>query len=240
MTTSTSVAPKESVPVQTLMPRFAYNKSQLNERLQKQLKDAELKFVTAGSHSFNALENGGVLDLVQTAIDIGAQVGKLNVRDIFYGRKTIRGEAISKFNHFSTTIRQILDEPIKNHCVAATCDMWTDDYMKRSYLDFTVFWTNDKYKLSHCLLRCKHFPEDSKTGINIWQEIKSIFESFNLSFGDTPIVTDQGSNMVAAFNITEEARIPCMAHRCNTTLETAWNRVDTKNSTFAVFNLTIT
>ncbi|CAM4779841.1 unnamed protein product [Rotaria magnacalcarata] len=239
MTTSTSVAPKESVPVQTLMPRFAYNKSQLNERLQKQLKDAELKFVTAGSHSFNALENGGVLDLVQTAIDIGAQVGKLNVRDIFYGRKTIRGEAISKFNHFSTTIRQILDEPIKNHCVAATCDMWTDDYMKRSYLDFTVFWTNDKYKLSHCLLRCKHFPEDSKTGINIWQEIKSIFESFNLSFGDTPIVTDQGSNMVAAFNITEEARIPCMAHRCNTTLETAWNRVDTKNSTFAVFNVAV-
>ncbi|CAF4871585.1 unnamed protein product, partial [Rotaria magnacalcarata] len=78
------------------MPRFAYNKSQLNERLQKQLKDAELKFVTAGSHSFNALVNGGVLDLVQTAIDIGAQVGKLNVRDIFYGRKTIRGEAISK------------------------------------------------------------------------------------------------------------------------------------------------
>ena len=44
--------------------------------------------------------------------------------------------------------------------------------------------------------------------MNIWQEIKSIFESFNLSFGDTPIVTDQGSNMVAAFKITEEARIP--------------------------------
>ncbi|CAF5148884.1 unnamed protein product, partial [Rotaria magnacalcarata] len=141
------------------MPRFAYNKSQLNERLQKQLKDAELKFVTAGSHSFYALENGGVLDLVQTAIDVDAQVGKLNAHDIFYGPKTIRGEAIS-----------------------------------------------------------------SKTGINICQEIKSIFESFNLSFGDTSFVTDQGSNMVAAFNITEEARIPCMAHRCNTTLETAWNR----------------
>ncbi|CAF1053867.1 unnamed protein product [Rotaria magnacalcarata] len=87
------------------MPRFAYNKSQLNERLQKQLKDAELKFVTAGSHSFYALENGGVLDLVQTAIDVDAQVGKLNAHDIFYGPKTIRGEAISKFNHFSTTIR---------------------------------------------------------------------------------------------------------------------------------------
>ncbi|CAF3802130.1 unnamed protein product [Rotaria sp. Silwood1] len=234
--TATTAISKQSGSVQTLMPRFAYNKNQLSEHLQKQLKDAELKFVTVGSHSFNALENDGVLELAQTAINIGATMGMVNIRDIFYGRKTIRNEAMTKFNHFSNTIRQVLDEPIKNHCVAATCDMWTDDYIKRCYLDFTVFWTNDEFKLSHCLLRCKHFPEDSKTGINIWQEIKSIFESFNLSFGDTPIVTDQGSNMIAAFNITQEARLPCMAHRCNTTLETAWNREDAKNSTFAMFN----
>ena len=238
-TTASGVVPKESVPVQTLIPRFAYNKTQLSEQLQTQLKDAELKFVAAGSHSFNALENDGILDLVRTAINIGAQAGKVNVRDIFYGRKTIRNEAIIKFNEFSTNIRQILDEPIKNHCVAATCDMWTDDLIKRSYLDFSLFWADEEYKLYHCLLRCKYFSEDSKTGLNIWQEIKAIFESFNLSFGDTPIVTDQGSNMVAAFNITEEARIPCMAHRCNTTLETAWNKIDEKNPTFAQFNLAI-
>ncbi|CAF1305811.1 unnamed protein product [Rotaria sordida] len=239
ISTATSAIPKQSAPVQTLMPRFAYNKNQLNEHLQKQLKDAELKFVTVGSHSFNALENDGVLELAQTAINIGATMGMVNIRDIFYGRKTIRNEAITKFNHFSNTIRQVLDEPIKNHCVAATCDMWTDDYIKRCYIDFTVFWTHDNFKLSHCLLRCKHFSEDSKTGINIWQEIKSIFESFNLSFGDTPIVTDQGSNMIAAFNITQEARLLCMAHRCNTTLETAWNREDAKNPTFAMFNAAV-
>ena len=104
---------------------------------------------------------------------------------------------------------------------SAACDLWTDDTIKRSYLDFTVFWVTDKHELRHCLLRCKHFSEDSKTAMNIWQEIKSIFESLNLSFGDTPIVTDQRSNMFAAFNITQEARIQCMAHRCNTTLETA-------------------
>ena len=166
-------------------------------------------------------------------------MGRVNVRDVFYGRKTIRTEAMAKFKYFSSTIRQMIDESIRNHCVVATCDVWTDDNFKRSYLDFSVFWTNDEFKLSHCLLRCKHFPEDSKTSMNIWQEIKSIFESFNLSFGDTPIVTDQGSNMVAAFKITEEARIPCMAHRCHTTLETAWKREEAKNSTFAMFNVAV-
>ena len=66
-----------------------------------------------------------------------------------------------------------------------------------------------------------------------------IFESFNLSFGDTPIVINQGSNMVAACKIIGEAHIPCMAHRCHTTLETAWNREDAKNSTFAMFTVAV-
>ena len=149
----------------------------------------------------------------------------------------MRHEAISKFMEFSDSIREILDEPIKNHCVAATCDLWSDDHIKRSYLDFTVFWSTDDHELHHGLLRCKYFPEDCKTGINIWLEIKSIFESFKLSFGDTPVVTDQGSNMVAAFKITDEARLPCMAHRYHTTIETAWNREDDKNPTFQMFNL---
>ena len=137
---SSSNAPStQSTPAQSLISRFAYNKNQLPEHLKTQLKDAELKFVTAGSHSFNALENNGVLDLIQTSIDIGAQMGKVDVRDIFYGRKTIRSEAMVKINHFTAMIRRILDEPIENHCIAATCDIWTDDYVKRSYLDFSVF-----------------------------------------------------------------------------------------------------
>ena len=31
--------------------------------------------------------------------------------------------------------------------------------MKRGYLDFTVFYTNDNYKLKCSLLRCKHFDQ---------------------------------------------------------------------------------
>jgi len=120
---STKDTSQKSSPFQTLIPRFVYNKNQLSELLQNQLKDAELKFVTAGGYSFNCLENGGILDLVQTSINIGAQMGNMNVHDIFYGRKTIRAEAITRFNHFSSTIGRIFEEPIKNHCIAATCDM---------------------------------------------------------------------------------------------------------------------
>ena len=76
----------------------------------------------------------------------------------------------------------------------------------------------------HTLLRCKHFDEQ-KTEINIWHEIEQIFQSFNLSFGDTPITTDKGANIIEALNVTDEVRFPCLAHRTNTVLETAWENV---------------
>ncbi|CAF3880021.1 unnamed protein product, partial [Rotaria sp. Silwood1] len=215
---SFSTASSSKASTQPSISQFAYNKNLLNENLAAKLKDAELKFVVTGSHSFNTLENGGLLDLLQVGIEIGAKNGLVNVRDIFYGRKTIRQEAINKFELFVSSIRCLLDEPVKRHCIAATCDLWSNDIVKRSYLDFTVFWSDDNYQLHHCLLRCKHFPNETKTAINIWNEIKQIFQSFGLSFGDTPIVTDQGANMVAAFKLTDEARFPCMAHRCHTTI----------------------
>ncbi|KAF9754356.1 Transposable element Hobo transposase, partial [Nosema granulosis] len=217
-----------------VQPKFAYNKKVLPEKYKLKLKDAELKFVVAGSHSFNSLENDGLLTLIQTGIEIGANFGLVDIHDIFYGRQSIREDALSKLAQYTHQIRSLLEEPIKQHCIAATTDLWTDDLMKRSYLDFTVFFVNDAYELKHSLLRCKHFDE-AKTGINIWHEIEQFFESFNLSFGDTPITTDQGSNMIKALSLADEASYPCLAHRTNTVLETAWDSVKKDNIEFKNF-----
>ncbi|CAF1481339.1 unnamed protein product [Rotaria magnacalcarata] len=215
-------------------PKFAFNKKALPEKYKLKLKDAELKFVVAGSHSFNSLENGGILTLIQTSIEIGANFGLVDVQDIFYGRKTIREEVLLKFTQYTNQIRSLLDEPIQQHCVAGTADVWTDDLMKRSYLDFTVFFVNDAYELKHTMLRCKHF-DAPKSGINIWHEIEEIFQSFNLSFGNTPITTDQGSNMIKALSLTDEVRYSCLAHRTNTVLETVWENVKIVNTEFKMF-----
>ena len=93
------------------------------------LKDPELKFVVAGAHSFHSLENDGFVELFQTAIDIGSQVGKISARDTLYRRKSVRQEAMQKFHSFVQVVRLELDIPIKTHCEAATCDMWADDYI---------------------------------------------------------------------------------------------------------------
>lgn len=120
----------------------------------------------------NSLENDGILELLQLGIEIGNDYGKVDVHDIFYGRKTIRAYLMIKFDLYLKRIRDILYEPIKEHCLAATCDLWTDDFAKRSYLDFTVFWVTKEYELKHSLLRCKYFEQEAKTAVNIWQECK--------------------------------------------------------------------
>jgi len=94
-------------------PKFAYYKKSLPDQYKSKLKDAELKFVVTGSHSFNLLENYGILNLVQTGIEIDANVGLIDVKDIFYGRQTIRQEALSKFEQYTNHIRSLSEQPFK-------------------------------------------------------------------------------------------------------------------------------
>ncbi|CAF1217091.1 unnamed protein product [Didymodactylos carnosus] len=118
----------------SVQAKFAFNA--LPEKYKSKLKDAELRFAVAGSHSCNALENDGILTLVHTGIDeIGADIGLVDVCDVFY-RKTIREEALVEFDEYVKQIRSTLDETIKQHCLTATPDLWTDNLMKRRYLDF--------------------------------------------------------------------------------------------------------
>ncbi|CAF4518026.1 unnamed protein product, partial [Didymodactylos carnosus] len=74
--------------------------------------------------------------------------------------------------------KQLIKESIKNHNLVATADLWSDGYIKRTYLNFIVFWLDESWNLRHSLLRCKHFTEDIKSGANIWQEIESIHMEF--------------------------------------------------------------
>jgi hypothetical protein len=106
-----------------IQPKFAYNKRALPEKYKLKLKDVELKFVVAGSHSFNSLENDGLLKLFQTSIEIDANIGLVDVKDIFYDRKSIREEALSKFDRYTQQIRSLLEEPIKQHRISATADL---------------------------------------------------------------------------------------------------------------------
>ncbi|CAF3171930.1 unnamed protein product, partial [Rotaria sp. Silwood2] len=201
------------------------------QKIQSRLKSKYFELVKNGKANNENWENG---------VSLVGNKDKNDIHDIFYGRKTIREETL-KFELYTNKIRSLLEEPMKQHRIAAAADLWTDDLMKRTYLDFTIFLVNDIDELKHTLLRCKHF-DATKTGINIWHEIEQIFQSFNLSFADNIITIDQGSNTIKALSLDDETRYPCLAHRTNTVLETTWENgknmnVEFKNFCSSVSNL---
>ncbi|CAF0832632.1 unnamed protein product [Adineta steineri] len=210
---------------QPSVSQFLVNKKKIAPCWSKKLKEAEAKFVVGGMHSFKSVEHSGLLNLAQTCVDLGARFGKIDIHDIWYGRKSIKDECYNRFILYKNEMVKEMKKYAMNRTLSATTDLWRDDAIGRYYLDFTVFWIDHAWKLHHALLRCKHFQEQSKTAINLWDEIESIFNEFYLILGDTPITTDEGANIKAS--LKDEIRLPCMAHRSSTTLETAWEATRT-------------
>ena len=91
-----------------------------------------------GMHSFRSVEHTGLLDLAQTCVEIGAQHGQIDFRDVWFGRNTIRSECLRKFKQYRISIESKLRSNVKDRSVAATTDLWRDDHVGRYYLDFTV------------------------------------------------------------------------------------------------------
>ena len=125
---------------QRKITNFAYHKKGISESLQKRLKVDEVKFIAKGNHSFNAVENDGLMDVGQTLINIGAAHGPVPIRDIWYGRRTVRNETLAQAQLVRRNLKNALVEPVQKNEVACTADIWTDDYVKRSYMDMTVYW----------------------------------------------------------------------------------------------------
>ena len=206
---------------QTSISKFVTVKKVLNKTLSENLKLAETRFVISGMHSFQSVEEEGLIQLAQTCINISNEVGNVDINSIWYGRKTVRDKTIDEFQHFTKKLQKIVAEAVSKHEFAICIDLWTDDHKKRSYLDFTGFWLNN-WELQHTMLRCKVFEFERKTSANIQAEIQTIMTQFDIASGDTPITTDAGANIVAA--LREESRYQCMAHRLSTVLSDAWKK----------------
>ncbi|KAI6660232.1 hypothetical protein LOD99_10468 [Oopsacas minuta] len=86
---------------------FVTAKEGLSKGLAENLKLAETKFVISGMHSFLSVEEDGLLDLVQTCIKIGNEVGNIDVKTIWYGRKTIRERTIDENENSATKCRKL-------------------------------------------------------------------------------------------------------------------------------------
>ncbi|OCU00242.1 hypothetical protein XELAEV_18006023mg [Xenopus laevis] len=113
-----------------------------------------VKYVCKDIRSFESINGDGFYELAQGLVDIGACVGRVDVRTLLPDPTTVSRNT----NKYADEVRQSLISELKKNLGkhgqgAITLDMWTDDYRKISYLCITPS-SNDSYTLTSLKKKC--------------------------------------------------------------------------------------
>ena len=104
--------------------------------------------------------------------------------------------------------------------ITYTTDLWTDDYCHNNYMTVTAHFITSAWVLDSFILTTT-IVKGSATG----EVIKSILASTVSDWGTTSttrtLVTDQGSNVMAAGRIGKWHHLNCFAHKLNLCLTTS-------------------
>lgn len=173
----------------------------------------------------SAINGEGFKSFGQFLLDTGTTFGRTNITDILPHPTTIS-------RHIQKTAKEIRNElfkyiyvSIKKKLCASTCDMWTDNYRKNSYMSITLHYIDSNWELDNRLLMTGQFPSyEAKTGENIKRFMYNFFFQISESANEVnddlmscvTFVTDQGSNMLSALG--NYNRLNCCARLLNTVL----------------------
>ena len=206
--------------MQRTLKQCMQTKTQLSATDRTTMKQRQMLYCINGHHSFKAVENDGLRNLMQTCIDLGAKYGKFDAADAAVSRKTISREVASAVDDVRRCLVQRLQDPVADGTLSLCIDMYTDDYRKRAYLDVHSSWVERDFTSHHTALAVRHFGSDAHTAENIHSAVAAILAEYSIGVDDTPITTDHGSNVVAA--LKNGICLDCMCHRLHTVLQSAW------------------
>lgn len=148
----------------------------------KKLKDETIekcvKYCSMDIKPKYSIEGEGFKQLGQFLLDVGAKYGKIDIADILLHPTTVS-------RHIETTTKEIRNNIFKDlffiiekkYC-ASTCDLWTDNFRRNSYMSVTLHYIDDNWELNNRLLHTGQFPmNESKTGENIRRFLYNFFFS---------------------------------------------------------------
>lgn len=95
--------------------------------------------------------------------------------------------------------------------IALTLDCWTNNCVKRSFVNYKVHFTSDDFQMKMFALKTEIFPHPH-TGLRIAHNILETLKDFGLESKDVFAVSDNGANVVAGIRQANIRRIACSAH----------------------------
>lgn len=99
-------------------------KPQLSQTDLQVMKQKQVEYCVAGYHSFKAVENKGLTNLMQMCVDYGAKYGKFDITESLYKRNTISRETASMAAIVKSSIIERLKAPIEDGTVSLCIDMY--------------------------------------------------------------------------------------------------------------------
>lgn len=134
---------------------------------------------------------------------------------IIPGEQKVKTMISKSYNYNRENLKNLLNETATS--VSLTTDLWSSR-AKHGYLGITATWITTDFKIRDVMLEMMYAPSPH-TAKNIAELLYQCITSWNLEGWVTTIITDNGSNMKAAFpfliqkNKCESIqRLPCAAH----------------------------
>lgn len=102
--------------------------------------------------------------MAQTLVNIGAEFGNVDVKEILLSRTALsRTTLSSEYNY----VKESLRDKLKKHNLAFTTDMWSDDYSQRSFMTLTCHYINDDFHLKVNVLGNREFHYGNKSNLKL-------------------------------------------------------------------------
>ena len=129
---------------QSSITAFYKKKTPAPRTAKEKLHLACVEFVCRDLRPLKSVEGAGMVNLVQAAIDVGAQHGKLDAKCVLPSRNTLKRKLVESAAECKISLSDSIKAAIKsNGIVGMTLDLWTD------------------IKLRHFLCITAHFVENS-------------------------------------------------------------------------------
>jgi hypothetical protein len=131
------------------------------------------------------------------------------------GEQKIKTMIVKSYHHNYENLKNILSETAAT--VSLTTDLWSSR-AKHGYIGVTAAWITPNFQVKDVMLEIKYAPS-SHTANLVAELLYECISSWDLNGRITAIITDNGSNMKAAFPILTQKdqceaiqRLLCIAH----------------------------
>jgi hypothetical protein len=145
----------------------------------------------------------------KTGFRLFCQMNNIDVDQFPTERHVAQAGLSDVYEYCLVEVRKILSQAPEYAALVLDCS--TDKYRQRAFINYKIHYCGDDFRL-HCVtLKTAEF-ERPHTHQRIVNDMVETLTEFGLKKDRMTIVSDNGSNIVAACRVAKVERLPCTAH----------------------------